>query len=299
MYIDNNSDIMTNGEPKSMCPPKDENIKKPFFAYGIFKPAQIAFSKIKDFHWKCEPHDIPHKMLIRDGVPIIEKKERPFITKGFKIWFNDESCEEAYKRISETQPYKLYKWDVIEVDGDECNILIGKDPYLGSKPFEDKNNNYINDYDGKNDPYFNGLVGFIGDEINKDEFYGENYFYNLQMSYMLLWSAIDRYCSLKYGAYRDQWDLRSHLANDWAFIESLQRCWDDGKIERRQFVYSTNLNEYKLTKNPWFAINYYYTIRCNVVHRGKQIISEEEFLYKALNELLEIFDGVIKNTFKI
>lgn len=30
-------------------PPKQKNIKLPFFAYGIFKPGQLAYSRISEF----------------------------------------------------------------------------------------------------------------------------------------------------------------------------------------------------------------------------------------------------------
>lgn len=290
---------MANNEPKFVCPPNDENIKKPFFAYGIFKPGQIAFPKIEKYVWKCEPNEIPRKMLIRDGVPIIDNKESLLqITKGYKIYFNNEECESAYMEISKTEPYQLYEWDVIDINGEECNILIGKDSKLGSHQYLDDYGKYVDCFDGKKDPYFDNLVEFIRDELKNEKFPRETRFYKLQMYYMLLWSTIDRYCSLKYGAYNDQWELRSRLADDKVFIESLNECLDKRDLGRDRVVFSTNLKKFYLSsKNPWFAINYYYAIRCNVVHRGKLRMSEEAIIETALYELLDIFESVLDKTF--
>lgn len=289
---------MDDDKPKFVFPPNDENIKKPFFAYGIFKPDQIAFSKIKDFTWKFEPCEIPYSMLIRDGVPIIGKRESlQHVTRGYKLYFNKEDCKKAYDVISKTEPFELYEWDLLEIDGEECNVLIGKDSKLGSYPHIDDSDRYIEDFDGSKDPYFDNLVDFIRKELKEKNFNNQTRFYNLQMYYMLLWSAIDRYCSLKYGAYHDQWELRSKLADDSVFIESLEECLDNERCKNRS-VFSTRLKKFYLNpKNPWFAINYYYTIRCNTVHRGKTRKVEEGILSESLDELLDIFEKVIDKTF--
>ena len=49
--------------------------------------------------------------------------------------------------------------------------------------------------------------------------------------------------------------------------------------------------------NPYYSINYYYTIRCNVAHRGKELHSDDYILRQSLKELLEIFKDVLKDTF--
>ena len=312
-------------KPKHVCPPNVDVIENPFFAYGIFKPGQIAFSRIKDYVWKEEPCDVSREMKMRDGVPLIENEESQRITRGYVIYFNKEDREDAYKIISETHPFQLYEWDTISVDGIICNVLIGKDMEKGCHPSLDDNDRYVDDYDGRNDPYFEKLIHFLRCEMkheNRSEiyrcsscdcscgpdvckfysedcrFYSESHeFYKLQMQYMLLWSGIDRYCSLKYGAYLDQWELRSKLADDDVFNDSLQDCWDKKKIRRKRNVYTTLLVERKLNRKPWYAINFYYTIRCNVVHRGKEKRIEESILRESLHELLDIFEGVINNTF--
>lgn len=284
--------------PKFVCPPTGDDLKRPFFAYGIFKPNQIAFYKIENCAWKFESHDVPRKMLIRDGVPIIENIKSSYSTTGYKIWFNREDRETAYNSISETEPFDLYEWDVIKVDGDDCNVLVGKDAKNGSYRSVDGKGKYVGDFNGRNDPFFDDLIAYIRDElVNKK--YSDNYFYKIQMYYMILWSAIDRYCSLRYGAHKSQRDLRNLFANDDVFINSLRNRLEENDIKRRDKVYSTDLlRPFRLTtRNPWHAINYYYTLRCNVVHRGKGPGNSIENLHLSLKELLDIFEGVINRTF--
>ena len=44
------------------------------------------------------------------------------------------------------------------------------------------------------------------------------------------------------------------------------------------------------------TINYYYTFRCNVVHRGKASISDYRMLETVTKELLEIFKNALEDT---
>lgn len=50
------------------------NILLPFFAYGIFKPGQLAFFQIREYVSKVrEPVYCKGSLLLRDGLPIIVK----------------------------------------------------------------------------------------------------------------------------------------------------------------------------------------------------------------------------------
>ena len=57
-------------------------------------------------------------------------------------------------------------------------------------------------------------------------------------------------------------------------------------------MYRLDLNE------PEFCMNFYYTIRCNVVHRGKSSYNDERLLKRSLQDLLNIFKDVLADTFK-
>lgn len=45
------------------------DIALPFFAYGIFKPGQLAHSKIRNHVEKTEDAEINYGMRIREGCP--------------------------------------------------------------------------------------------------------------------------------------------------------------------------------------------------------------------------------------
>ena len=113
---------------------------------------------------------------------------------------------------------------------------------------------------------------------------------------MLLWSAIDRYCSLKYDVTNRQGDYLEALSEDYIFINAL----DNTHIRKGRPIFSAkNLLYYKLDKNnPKFCVNYYYTIRSNVVHREKDKKVKIGELYSSLVGLLEIFEKMIDETFK-
>lgn len=64
-------------------------------------------------------------------------------------------------------------------------------------------------------------------------------------------------------------------------------------------VYSTEdlvVHEFN-TKDPLETIKYYYTPRCNVVHRWKGTVRDFSMLKTATKELLEIFKNILNDTF--
>ena len=114
------------------------------------------------------------------------------------------------------------------------------------------------------------------------------------MAYMLLWSSIDRYCTLKYDVGLNFNQYRKMLSEEKAFNNALKKYCNS-----QRSVYSVqNIQEFILNpENPMYSLNYYYTIRCNVVHRGKAIYNDSKMLKQSLRELLNIFRDVLDDTF--
>ena len=86
------------------------NLDLPFFAYGIFKPGQLAYPLIEDYV-KGKPlvEIIDHEMLYRDGFALIRSDENDdFKTEGFLIQFSNP--QEAYDKIGKSKPKELYVW---------------------------------------------------------------------------------------------------------------------------------------------------------------------------------------------
>lgn len=288
----NNTDCKDQIHPfdETLDLPSDINL--PFFAYGIFKPGQLAYSRIKSYVKKYEKTEINFNMLIRDGVPILADKSHHHGTKGVLIYFNENDKEEAYETISGTEPKNLYKWEEEYIGSERINVLVGVCPRFGSSCLD-----YGSEYDGRKDPYFKEAIKLIEENLKNHKSRGMDIkpFFNLQMNYMLLWAAIERYTKIKYG--KKLGENNKKLSEEKIFQESLKEHVDNNI---REHVYSAeDLRKYYLNpENPFYSIKYYYTLRCNVVHRGKAVIHDEQKIERALTELLAIFKDVLDDTFK-
>lgn len=282
-------DFMTDDTNKPLKLPKNTDL--PFFAYGIFKPNQIAYSRIEKYVKKHYEDEIKYKMLMRDGVPlIVSGKSRNHKTEGNLIYFKENKSKKAYKNISDTHSEKLYYWSEIKVGENKANVLMGADPDLGSTYLDVK----VGNYTGNRDPFFKEAVKLAENELHREwkgmrDIEG---FFKLQMAYMLLWASIERYCSLKYDNYGSK---VNKLSKDELFKKSLKKHVGS---EERTIYSADDLTEYTLNpEEPYESIRYYYTIRCNVVHRGKEIFNDEKMLRQSLKELLNIFNDILHETF--
>lgn len=279
---------------KPVSPPDDLN--KPFFAYGVFKKGQLAHSKIEDYVESVDDDaEIENcMMMIRDGIPLISnEKAEGYTTKGHIIWFLDEY--RAYKIISDTEPEDLYEWGKTTVKGVEVNVLYGKNPQDGSYPYENDNGIYVDNFEGTLDPLFSDdLFDLLEYESNnlKDD---DCDIFRLQMCYMMLWSAIDRYCILKYDSINYQSDNLKKLSEDPVFRESV----DESDLPSHNQIYSAkDAKEWEWREWSYFSkLYFYYVVRCNVVHRGKDRQTNIGILHESLDELLCVFRKVIDKTF--
>ena len=283
--------MTNNDEDRTLNLPNDTDL--PFFAYGIFKPGQLAYSKIRNLVKRHYEHEIDYMMLMRDGVPLIAPEQNNYDkTRGNLIYFIDGCSRKAYEIISKSEDERLYRWEEIKVGQNRANVLMGVRPRKGSTPIEGR----LGDYDGKNDPYFKEAIEVVESELNDESKHWSsmNDFFHLQMSYLLLWTAIERYASLKYNCPRvgQKW---KKLSGEETFIDSLKR-----HVQNKRKVYSADeLREYTLNpEKPYYSIKYYYTIRCNAAHRGKALHSDDYIIRQSLKELLEIFKDILEDSFK-
>ena len=270
-----------------------EFYERPFFAYGLFKKGQLAHSKIADCIENSVPDDIPYELHIRDGYPLIKKIESEKITNGEKIIFNEKIiC--AYQIISNTHPGNIYKWDTVVIDGETFNILVTEDLH-GTFRNVDENQDYLDSYDGHNDPFFFRVPEFICNELKNLDLEDRNAIFKIQMYYMLLWSAIERHNKLKYYVSNIENDYLRALADDEVYKEAFRIV--DPKY-RDPIRSAKNASTYYFDKNNQnFIINFYYTIRSNVVHRGKEPENNFDTLVESLEDLLKIYYIMIKKTF--
>ena len=280
--------------PVEMPVNDEEFFDRPFFAYGIFQKGQLAYSKINDFVDYVEPADVNREMHIRDGVPVIKNEYSDYISKGEMIYFLDDGKFDAYNVISDTQLGNVYKWDTIDIGDETFNILVTED-LDGTFLNVYKNGHYKDYFDGSEDLFFSKVSEFIHNELEEIDYDDDCTIFRIQMYYMLLWSAIERYCVLKYDVSHSQQGYLNDLSRDEIFQEALEAV----NPKNRDGIYSArNATELYFNKSrPNYIVNYYYTIRSNVAHRGKEPENNFEALIDSLNDMLDIFDYVIEKTF--
>lgn len=270
------------------------DIALPFFAYGIFKPGQLAYSKIRNHVYKTEDVEIKYGMRIRDGVPILIDDEKDYFrTNGVIMTFRQGQEEQSYRIISKTLLAKLYEWKVIEIDGVYVNVVFGVNPKKGSNFIEDSRQRVS--YDGKENPLFSDALDLIERSLNQERNpYRIESFFELQMSFMMLWSAINRFSSLKYN---QKFEIENYkkFARQKSFRHSIKQFED----RRHEPIYSTDdleIHEFD-AEDPIKTLFYYYTFRCNVVHRGKTAGEDYDKVEQATRELLLIFGNVLSDAF--
>ena len=298
-----NQNNRRNRQNEYMSVDQVDNPKLPFFAYGIFKPGQLAYSRIEEFVdvEKTYKTDIHYPMRIRDGIPLIIPTEGSeySTTIGFLIYFKEGCGEKAYDVIRKSLPKKLYHWENIKVDDIPSNVLMSYSKKGSAFPEND-----INEFKGEKDPFFTDAIDLIEKNLNDKTLYDRidfedlTPFFKLQMNYMLLWSAIERYTSLKYD-FQTKGKNNKDFANEESFDKALKKHVNLKNYSRKQVYSAEDIKMYRLDLNePEFCINFYYTIRCNVVHRGKSSYNDERLLKRSLQDLLNIFKDVLADTFK-
>lgn len=278
--------------------PKNK-LNLPFFAYDVFKPGEIAYSRIKDFideDRSIMEYDVHYPLDIINGVPFLFKKyDNNYNTKGSLFYFKtDDDAAKAYKIISQAKSFKLYGWTTIYKDSVRMNVLTGKNNIIQVQNHENHGSYY-----GKEDSMLTKILYTIWDNVlpilpKKES--SPNDFFNLQMNYMMLWSSIDRYMVLKYGKKDQQKNLKC-LANEKSFQDAVFLFLDETD-KSRKVLSNEDYRSFQLNKeSPLCCIRYYYTIRCNVVHTGKSEFKDYNLLKCAIMELLQIYMYVLEVSF--
>ncbi len=261
----------------------------PFFAYGVFKPNQIAYPRIGKYVDYFKKVTCPYELRERNGMPVLtENRLHGRETSGHILKFNPRYEEKAYKIISKTKAKKLYEWTVLRIDNQNVNVLVGKEP--------EKTNIFMFDeldFDFRRDPIFYDAIEFIERNLHRYFDNEKERYFNLQMCYMLLWASIERFTTFKYGNNTKRYN-NEQFSKERAFKEGI---WDVD--DSYTVLNSEDLKEYRIIPDePKKSIRYYYAIRCNVIHTGKSHIREMEFLEKATEELLEIYKNVLDDSFR-
>jgi len=267
-------------------------IDLPFFAYGIFKPGQLSFFRIKELTKETIEGTVYGILKERDGIPLLVEHNSHKV-KGCLIYFYSGKENDAYDQIIKIEPGEVYRWSEVKVNDDMmANVLLGKREQRGSSDLE-----HFKEWDGKSDPFFREGIEEVETILKDNPDFNLEYrsLFRLQMAYTLLWSAIERYAGLRYHLGKNATKKVLQIANEKCFSSSLKR---NVKCVRHVFS-TTDLSKYTLDPNdPNKSINYYYQVRSNAVHRGKVVTHDFDTMKSSLKELLKIFKDLLNETFK-
>jgi hypothetical protein len=274
--------------PKPMDNPRQVNL--PFFAYGVFKPGELAYHRVRDLVLEVKSVSAQGRLLLRDGLPLIDP-DGPGEVCGSILFFKPQHEAEAYKRIVAIEPDRYYRWEERNAQGTLANVLVGRYRNKGSVPFEGS------EWRGREDPLFKEAVDVVEETLRSScEFRCDlKPLFRLQMAYLLLWSSIERYLSLRYHLGNKVVEKVNYLAEEAAFARALQQ-----NVQNRRPLYRADSPGQKRVldpSNPRKSLDYYYQIRSNITHRGKAVVQDHNILKDSLSELLKIFKSVLEAAF--
>lgn len=285
-------ELLENTEKKMELP---QNTELPYFAYGLFKPGELAYKQIKEFvDEKPQKKVINGSLLVRDGLPLLKLGTLEKV-EGYLINFKKDVSMRAYDKICQFEPKEQYKWDKYELPNNgSANLLIGRS-------LEKRAVSYDKDeWKAQEDPVFNEAMLLVTEMVNnyaikefksvEPERFDWKRLFQLQMAYLLLWSAIERFCSLAYGPGKDPMKKLKPLSGEQAFKDALKYV-----VKKSRNVFdSRNLKLYRLNADePDSSVNYYYGVRSNLTHRGKGAHNDGETVRLSLIELAEIFQQLL------
>lgn len=281
-----------------MKPPQDLSL--PFAAYGIFRPGQLAFFQLADLVGEIvDPIRIPGRLLVRDGLPILELSlAGASAIDGALLSFRNGSQGDAYERIADMEPHAQYRWETVSLDVGVANSLTARRSSRGSDRWAFQSDEA---WDGWKDPVFTAALDVVEETLASSSDFGPSDMrptFRLQMAYLLLWSSIERYLSLRYhlgpktdGSRLSTFGLVKKLGEERSFADALRR--EVGRTDRIYRADDPGRAVILDPEDPMKSIDYYYQIRSNITHRGKGVVRDHRTLKCALHELLGIFRVVL------
>lgn len=253
----------------------------PLFAYGALRPGELCYFRIKPYVEHAKRCSARGRTFVRDGL-LIASESGDSTINGDLLQFGTQMMRSAYQAICDLEPSKQYQWGTVIVDGASANILWGKSPTKGSVALDF-------DWSSWNDPLFTTALDVVQEEAETHKTWEWTYknTFHLQMAYLLLWTSIERYASLRYHLKHDATDKVNKVATELAFSTKLLELVTVKRSVQRA---DEPMKRVELDpNNPCEAMKYYYQVRSNMVHRGKGMPKDHDIVLSSCNELLKIF----------
>ncbi len=267
---------------------------RPFFAYGVFKPTELAYGQLKDLVLATQEDVVAGSLLIRDGFAVYDPAGHGRV-RGSALWFRTDAAEEAYQRICEFEPQRLYKWVQAPTErGEAVNLVAARgSPIRGAVPHEHDDWSLWRD-----DAMFRDGTRMVVGEAEQfahfsfpsappDEFPWTE-FLQLQMLHMFGWTILERYVAMRFGPRTAPTQAARRLGEDKVFATALLQT--AMKLDRPLFD-TRGGSPYRFSpEDPAGSARYLYQLRSNVVHRGKGAHQDAELLRVGFLVLSEVLD---------
>lgn len=199
---------------------------------------------------------------------------------------------QIYESVREFEPRAQYSWDCTTTwSGTPVNVLIGRNPNRGSSR-TDKTT-----FRSRDDLVLTEGVRAVARTLGASRLCdpeNPSTFFQVQMAYMLLWSVVERFSALRYGPFREPDDKIRRLGKSHEWAKALHDA--DLLSEGSSVVDSRNPRDvYRLDRRkPLRSLQYFYQFRCNLVHRGKGMISDVARLETGGLDLMSCLQSVWK-----
>jgi hypothetical protein len=273
---------------------RDDEATARFFAYGIFRPGEIAYVHIADFVERVQAASVTGSLRERDGIHLLDPRGEDSV-RGDLLDFHSGSVGNAFEAIDSLEPTRTYRWDICEATTSSgtyrARVLVGRSPDRGSHAAAEP-------YRSRDDPMFVEALNEVSAALwpGRDRNEGEiNDFFRYQMAYLLLWTSIERYCTLRWGFGLGPAQRVKRLASEPAFVSALRRHVGEERTVFRADK-PTESPERLDSTDPEGSIGFYYQVRSNIAHRGKSIHVERQLVRDSLEQLTAIFSEVLDET---
>lgn len=270
----------------SMALPSNTGL--PFFAYGIFVPGQLAFLQLRDKSPVLAHDQIAGCLWLRNGLSLFDLQSNGSVD-GAVLEFRPMEQRAAYLSICNMEPENQYSWiETTTTQGRMVNCLQGR--HLDRHKLERL------PFAPDHDPILCEALDMLLETLHSTpkRFDGFRSLFGLEMAYLLLWSSIERYLFMRYrlkGATRPKLRL---MAKDVRFCRVLRET----VVETRD-VHSvddpSDAERLDGTK-PYESLCYYYKVRCNLTHHGKEA-EDYDRVWCAFAQLLPVFKATVDGAF--
>jgi hypothetical protein len=245
----------------------------PFFAYGLLRRSAPGFLMLRDVTDAAERGAVRGRLFVRDGLPLLAPSPDGKLVHGDVMTFRRGAEDEAYAVIGSFEPAIHYTWQTVPMakgDPGVVNVLAGIDPTTGSVASDS------NEWRPGPDFAFAEAMEEIAELMDRD---GQTEFgadaslevrrmFRLQMGYLLLWSLIERYAVLRFGAV-DDIEVRIEKLG---LVSDLDQSI--AQVSRRLGADLPPVHDKRVSPVRWLdeehhSLAYFREVRHHLVHRGK------------------------------